>query len=814
MKIRYRLLLALCLTILLSGSALYVASYGGLLRSFQVLEAERSRLDVVSISQAFARIRTEFHAKIAVWANSDEARRVAQRRGASHASRLPATLADIGASLLIVADGSGVRQLSQTRSGKLVESGLRAETVLAVLKKYRALQRVPAEGQSGIYVGQGVPFFASIHNLRNLGGNAGTLVVVRSIDDQLRQQLRAESQFDVSFITARGAKEKREFASALAEIGLSPVTVTGAHGERLSGLALVRDAHRDPAMMLKVDLKRPITSFGQSVVRSIVLQLVLLSVLFGLVVVFVVERFALSRLKSLIDQVEGMSDHLDDQRVVLPGSDELAYLAHRINFMRRHLRAVTDELRDSEARLRAHSCTLELAVQERTKELEHQSLHDRLTGLPNRVLFMDRVAMALNKAKRGRSGTAVLFVDMDNFKLVNDSLGHAAGDELLRQFSARLQSAVRPGDTVSRMGGDEFTILLENLDSVLQAMETADRVLEALRAPVMLNDLETFAACSIGVAYADAGTRSADDLVKDADSAMYRAKQNGRSSFTVYDESMHSHAADRLELESSLRTALDRDEIFVVYQPLVDLQTGQIVGAEALARWNSEGRGVVSPADFIPLAEQSGLVVPIGYWVLERACLQTQSWLEQNPGVEFTINVNLSGRQLQRGDVVDRVRKVLERTGLPPQRLKLEITESILMEHRQDTVDKVRELKELGVKIAIDDFGTGYSSLGMLQAFPIDTVKIDRGFVEQLGDESSSVSIIEAILALARALGLDTTGEGVETPYQEMLLRRLGCKIGQGYLYDRPLSADEMRTRVGGRARSDTTEAMARSEAA
>lgn len=799
MKIRYRLLLALCLTILLCGSALYLASYGGLLKSFQMLEAERSRLDVVSINETFARIRSEFHAKAAIWANSDEARRIASRRSGEATGRFPASLSEIGASLLIVADGNGSRRLAESRSGKAVESGLKADSVLAALKKYRALKNVPSEGASGIFLSQGVPFFASLHNLRNVNGLGGTLVVVRPVDDQLRQQLRAESQFDVSFITAQSEKAKEEFASALAEIGIAPITVTGALGDKLSGLALVKDVRQDPAMMIKVDLKRPITSFGQSVVRSIVLQLVLVSVLFGLVVVFVVERFALSRLKTLIDQVEGMSDHLDDQRVVLPGSDELAYLAHRINFMRNHLQAVTDELRNSEARLKAHSYTLELAVQERTKQLEHQSLHDRLTGLPNRVLFMDRVGMALNKAKRAKSGTAVLFVDMDNFKLVNDSLGHAAGDELLRQFSKRLQSAVRPGDTVSRMGGDEFTILLENLDSVLSAMETADRVLEVLRSPIMLNDLETFAGCSIGVAYADAGGMTADDLVKDADSAMYRAKQNGKSAYMVYDESMHIHATDRLELESSLRTALDRDEIFVVYQPLVDLQSGQVVGAEALARWNHESRGVVSPSEFIPMAEQSGLVVPIGYWVLERACLQAQRWLERTPDTEFTINVNVSGRQLQRGDVAERVRKVLARTGLPPHRLKLEITESILMEHKEDMVDKVRELKDLGIKIAIDDFGTGYSSLGMLQSFPIDTVKIDRRFVEQLGEESSSVSIIEAILALTRALGMDTTGEGVETPYQEMLLRQLGCKVGQGYLYDRPLSADEMGTRIGGR---------------
>ncbi|MCW5943380.1 MAG: EAL domain-containing protein [Fimbriimonadaceae bacterium] len=796
MKIRYRLLLALCVTILLCGSALYYASYGGLLRSFQMLEAERSRLDVVSINEAFSRIRSEFHAKAAVWVNSDEARRLMAERSSLVRPMRP-SLRELDASLMLTVDARQRTLLTETTSGKSRESGLDGPSVVNALKRYGALRRVPSEGVSGIFVSKGTPFFASIHALRGGGKGTTVLVLVRSIDRRLQEQLRTESQFNVSFLTAENAGSKSAFASALSEIGLAPITVTGAHGDKLSGLALVRDAKEDPAMMIKVDLNRSISAFGQSVVRSIVQQLVLLSVLFGLVVVFVVERFALSRLKALIDQVECLSDHLDDQRVDLPGSDELAYLAHRINYMRSHLRAVTDELRNSEARLKAHSCTLEIAVQERTKQLEHQSLHDRLTGLPNRVLFMDRVAMALQKARRSKKGTAVLFVDMDNFKLVNDSLGHAAGDELLKEFSKRLQSAVRPGDTVSRMGGDEFTILLENLDSVLAAMETAERVLAMLRTPVMLADLETFAGCSIGVAYAGAGATSAEDLVKDADSAMYRAKQSGKSAFVVYDESMHIHAIDRLELESSLRSALDREEIFVVYQPLVELRSGRIVGAEALARWNHETRGIVSPADFIPMAEQTGLIVPIGYWVLEEACRQALVWHEKTPGLDFTINVNVSGRQLQRGDVTDRVRQALERTGLAPHRLKLEITESILMEHKEDMVAKVRELKELGIKIAIDDFGTGYSSLGMLQSFPIDTVKIDRRFVEQLGEESSSVSIIEAILALTRALGMDATGEGIETPFQEMLLKQLGCRLGQGYLYDRPLAADELAERLG-----------------
>ncbi len=421
--------------------------------------------------------------------------------------------------------------------------------------------------------------------------------------------------------------------------------------------------------------------------------------------------------------------------------------------------------------------------------IAHQAFHDALTGLPNRVLFMDRLHSALARSQRHSKLVGVLFVDLDNFKVINDSLGHEAGDTLLKAIAERLQTCVRPGDTVARLGGDEFTLLLEDLSSDQDATQIAERIFQQLKLPIALSGHEVFAGASVGIAVTPEGANDADGLMRDADTAMYQAKTSGKSSYVVFERSMNDRVMERLELENGLRRALEQGEFRLLYQPILDMETGAINGAEALVRWEHPKLGLVSPAKFIPLAEETGLIVPIGAWVLKEACRQARVWQEtQENSRHFVMSVNLSGRQLQNPDLVATVAGILEETGLEPCRLKLEITESVMMEDVDATIDKLQQLKALGVLLAVDDFGTGYSSLSYLRRLPVDTVKIDRSFVSTLGAETQPAAIVNTIIMLCRALNLSVTGEGIENSDQVAQLQSLGCDLGQGYHFSKPIA--------------------------
>ncbi len=448
-----------------------------------------------------------------------------------------------------------------------------------------------------------------------------------------------------------------------------------------------------------------------------------------------------------------------------------------------------------DARLEESNADLEQRIAERTREVEHQAYHDALTGLPNRALFLNRLDQALSPARRSEKAVAVLYLDIDNFKRVNDTQGHAAGDLLLRTVASRLGECVREGDTVARMGGDEFTLLLEGLDGPEDARAVAERVLEELAPPISLPVGKVFVGASMGFAYVTAGER-ADVVMRDADTAMYHAKAAGKGTCVSFTPDMNDRARQRSEIEAGLRQALENEELRVYYQPLMDLHSGRLTGVEALVRWQHPEKGLIFPANFIPIAEEVGLVVPLGYWVMEDACRCVKGWMERYPSAPpLSISVNLSGRQLQQSDVGARVAEVLERTGLPAKQLKLEITESVFLGDVAAVVGKLRDLKALGVKLAIDDFGTGYSSLSTLSSFPVDTVKIDRAFINRLGEEEGEV-IVAAIISLSRAMGLDVTSEGVETAEQVAQLQRLDCDTAQGYFFAKPMSEQDMEERL------------------
>ena len=427
------------------------------------------------------------------------------------------------------------------------------------------------------------------------------------------------------------------------------------------------------------------------------------------------------------------------------------------------------------------------------ERLRHQALHDDLTDLPNRTLLMDRIEQGLVRAERRRKKVAVLFLDLDNFKHVNDSLSHEAGDRLLVDVAQRLRDCMRAEDTIGRLGGDEFVILLEDIEGEHEATTVAGQVAQALRAPILLDDQEIFVTVSIGVTLGTGREDRPEVLLREADVAMYRAKASGKNRHAVYRPEMAELSSQRLTLEGDLRRALEREELEVYYQPKVIIETGKIVGLEALIRWEHPERGLLLPAEFVPLAEETRLIVPLGRWVLEDACRQVKEWQQRYPSdPPLEVYVNLSARQFYDPDLVEQVAGVLQDTGLEASSLVLEITEGTAMEEAPSTMATLAALRGLGVKLAIDDFGTGYSSLSYLKRFPVDAIKIDHAIVEGLGHDRGDSAIVSATITLAHALGLEVIAEGVETIEEAAELRALGCDFGQGYYWWTPHHAVEV----------------------
>ena len=426
--------------------------------------------------------------------------------------------------------------------------------------------------------------------------------------------------------------------------------------------------------------------------------------------------------------------------------------------------------------------------------LEHNAFYDSLTDLPNRALFIDRLEHALTRSKRApESIFAILFLDLDGFKLINDSLGHLTGDRLLQGFARRLHDCLRPSDTLARLGGDEFTILLEDIKNVKDAILVAERILQNLHLPFNLDGQQVFTNTSIGIALSTVNYQRADEILRDADTAMYRAKAQGKGCYAIFDPKMYHLALSRLQLETDLRRAINCQEFQVFYQPIVSLVTGKIAEFEALIRWQHPEKGLISPAEFIPIAEETGLIVPIGQWILKEACQQMQAWHQQfSQTIPLKISVNLSGKQIKASNFIEQIDKILAETGLDASCLKLEITESLLIENVEISSHLFLELRKRNIELCLDDFGTGYSSLSYLRRFPVNTIKIDRSFVKQLKPEDDSNEIVRAIITLAHILGMTAIAEGIETPEQLQQLQQLSCQKGQGYLFSKPLSKEDI----------------------
>jgi diguanylate cyclase (GGDEF)-like protein len=464
-------------------------------------------------------------------------------------------------------------------------------------------------------------------------------------------------------------------------------------------------------------------------------------------------------------------------------------------------KAEVERLRAEEAEKHIGELSAHIAEQQRIGEalrtskerFRHAALHDALTGLPNRSFFTEQLKYLLDKAKlENDKGFCVLFIDLDRFKNVNDSLGHAVGDELLILVGRRLERIVRQGDTVSRLGGDEFALVLVDINTVEEAAKFAERINETISQPYQLHGQYIYSAPSIGIALSNAEYEQPDDILRDADIAMYHAKERG-GGCAVFDRELRTKAVSIMKIESDLRDVVERGELRVFYQPIISLDTGRLAGFEALMRWQHPERGLVSPVEFIPVAEETGLIVPMTIWILREACTQLSRWRWQSPlNRTLLVSVNLSGKHFTQPDLVEQVSQILHETGLEPHCLKLEITESAVMENAEATTKVLMKLRDLGVRLSIDDFGTGYSSLSYLHRFPIDTLKIDRSFVSRMGEAGENSEIVQTIITLAKNLEMEVIAEGVETVNHVQQLRGFGCRYAQGFLFSKPQPAEDI----------------------
>jgi diguanylate cyclase (GGDEF)-like protein len=593
----------------------------------------------------------------------------------------------------------------------------------------------------------------------------GSLIMGRSLNNEVVGGLAKMAMLSIKIVNYADWTPPARIKVPPVQTGTFPVFAAPLNKSTVAGYGIVYDIYSKPCLVLQIQMPRTIYNHGKETLASFILALLIGGIAFSIVIGYLLERFILSRITEMIQKMWYIRSSGDlSVRVTVTGHDELSDLEREMNKMIS-------------------------ALEENQQEIKHQAYHDMLTGLPNRLLFFDRLEQAIAQAKRTEQNTALLFIDLDRFKPINDTLGHSAGDSLLKAVADRLKGCTRDSDTVSRLGGDEFTVILTNIKGENHVAKVSQKIIDTLSAPFLLQGNEVFITPSIGISLFPLDGETAEQLVVHADIAMYQAKGQGNQ-YQFFTADMNAPSFERLRMENNLRRALEREEFVVYYQPMIDIKTAQVIGVEALIRWNHHEKGHIQPAEFICIAEETGLIVPIGDWVLRTACLQNKNW--QKIGLPpLRLSVNLSTRHFLKRDLAVKVENILLETGLEPYYLELEITENSLMENIEASMATLERLREIGLYIAIDDFGSGYSSLSYLRQLPANTLKIDRSFLQGVPVDSRDSSIVESIIALGHSLNMKVIAEGVERLEQLEFLEKTGCDKGQGYYFGKPMPAEE-----------------------
>lgn len=805
MKLRTRILLFTGITLVCLIAGIYLFSSRLLMQSYADLENQDTEDNVQRANMAVAQQAADLNIKAVDWSSWDDSYQFMADHNKTFikSNMLDSAIITMQLDVVMYLDVNGKIFCAKPVKRQPDIAPPSPDRILAILKIKRVLaeHHDDHDGFYGMIMLPECPMLVTVRPVltsKGQGPGRGWLIFGRYFDPAALKDLAMRTRLNIRTWepnaqdlptdgkNAMNALKALNNQKTSASIFIRPID-----SQTIAGYTVLYNTEKKPALLLRITRPRNIYRQGVRSVQYLMRLILIAASVFSVVILLTLEYFAFSRLSRLTRQVQHIRGERILDRVHLPGRDELALLANTINRMLVTLEQSSMDLRESKEKLRIYNDNLEQTVRERTQKIEYQAFHDALTDLPNRALFMDRLQLAHARAQRSQSLISVIFIDLDNFKMVNDTLGHEAGDHLLQSIAKRLAQCVRAGDTVARLGGDEFTILLEEVTGVEDAIEIAERILKILSIPICIASKEIFTSASIGIAFQEEAIDAPDTLLCNADTAMYEAKSSGKSGYVLFDAAMNDNIAGRLEIETGLHVALERKEFSLNYQPLVSLEANHLIGVEALLRWKHPTLGIIPPGKFIPIAEATGLIVPIGYWVLEEACRQMKAWEEEHPDYgAFTMNVNLSGKQLQRSDVVERVRQALVTTGVEAAHIKLEITESVMMTDMTTTVERLNGLKTLGVKLAMDDFGTGYSCIANMADFPLDTIKIDRAFIQRLTNpEVNSKHMVEAIIALSKALHLDVTGEGVETLQQAACLKNMGCDIAQGYYFARPLTA-------------------------
>lgn len=624
------------------------------------------------------------------------------------------------------------------------------------------------KGIKGIIMSSKGPAMVSSHPIVTSeyeGPTRGHLIVGRYLDSRRLEKLEETTKLSLSL--QQNIDRKLDTSFIRYKATQLPVSIQVLSKSEISGKAMLRDIYGEPLLDMVVDMDRDIYKQGQASLNYLILSLVVTSIFFALVSLVSLEKVVLSRIMKLTTNLAGIRNSKDlSSRVPISGKDELSRLEIEFNSMMG-------------------------ALEKSQHKIRHQAYHDALTDLPNRFLFNDHLEQTLKNAEKNSTMAAVIFIDLDRFKQINDTLGHDVGDVLLQAASETLISCLSQHDSIARMGGDEFTFILSNMTDKEDILNVAKKVLNNLSTPFNIKGHELFVSASIGISvYPEDGSDS-ETLIKHADVAMYEAKNQGGNQYQLYETAMSERAYDKLMLENALHKALEREEFMIYYQPRLDLETGLIMGLEALIRWRHSEKGMISPQDFIPLSEETGLIIPLSEWIIRQACSQVKTW--QSLGYfDLNISVNLSKVQFQQSDFVDKVKQILNETGLSPEHLELEITESMTMHDMEIAVQQLNELRELGIKVAIDDFGTGYSSLGYMKKLPVHTIKIDRSFVMNVPNDPVDSAIISSMIGMAHELNLNVVAEGVETEEQLHFLRKKKCQEVQGFLFSPPVPSTDI----------------------